>query len=344
MKSGLRCLVSVLAGSLGVTGAWGVAAVGCGGDDSQVHTADLPDGTTDSNSNEDAQSDVVVQADVVVHADALAEAEADAGPDADAVAPVADAGPDVAAFDGSAQTFPGQFATAWCTTIAACCGTAGDAATFNWQACYSGFLQFGFLGSGTGANLFDGGHVAFNGAQAQTCLNIVATADCSTNQLTSADVTQLFQSCYGAYAGTLATGSPCAGNIECAPGNFCLPVDGGVGDAGAIGLCQALAGDGGACNALGANAVTAQSVCSYRGSATNGLACQNLSQDAGTTLDPSAWTCQPQWVVGTDCFANQDCNSDICHSSKCTSAGNWASAVVCSSYVTAPPPDAGDGG
>jgi hypothetical protein len=302
-------------------------AAGCGGDSTSNSPQDAGGGI-------DATIDVLE--DAVAAQDSAPFSDGAVGPDADADAdaatkPDADADAEAGAADSSsglnAQTFPSVLATAFCNTIAACCGTAGDAATFNWQSCYNIEFANGFKGINTnGANLVDGGNVTFNVAQAQRCLDLFAAADCTSNQLTSTEETQLFQSCYAAYVGTLATGSPCAGTIECAPGNFCMPVDGGVGDAGAIGLCQALAGVGQACGG--------QTVCSYRGSASNGLFCQN--------------TCQPQFTNGTNCSVNQDCVSLLCvqvgttNSFKCGAAGDWAYPNTCASYVV--PVDAGGGG
>ena len=192
--------------------------------------------------------------------------------------------------------------------------------------------------------------MTFNASQAQACLNTIAAADCTANQITAAEQGLLYQSCYAAYAGTLPAGSPCAGTIECAPGTFCSPTDGGIGDAGAIGLCQPLAGDGGACGGFGAGSQgVGQTICSYRGAASDGLFCQNISGDAGSTqTDPATWTCQPQWPVGTDCYVNQDCASFICHQVgtssvfQCANAGNWANANTCASYAIAVP-DSGGG-
>ncbi len=275
------------------------------------------------------------------NADSDAGAIVDASGDA-----VADAADSASA--PTAATFPSLLAAAYCDTIAACCGTSGDAAAFNYSFCYNSFLPGGFKGSNTGANLVSRGNVAFSSAQAQLCLNDIAAADCNSNQITSAEQVQLFQSCYSAYSGTLSTGAACAGTIECAPGNYCLPADGGtVGDAGAIGYCEPLVGSGGSCAAFGNNQALGQTICSYRGSGSDGLFCQNISGDAGTTqLSSSQWTCQPQWANGSECYANQDCSSLICHlvgsDLLCGSAGNWINSSACSTYLL--PVDAGGGG
>jgi hypothetical protein len=296
----------------------------------------------------EADADAGSQTDAPV-GDADAAGNEETGADADA-GPVADAGSDADASALTAETFPSMVAAALCTTIASCCGTTGDAGNFNWQSCYNASLPSGFKGSSVGAALVSGGNVTFNSSQAQFCLSGIVAADCSANEITSAEQIQLFNSCFGAYVGTLEAGAPCAGSIECASGEYCSPVDGGVGDAGAIGLCQPLAGVGNGCGALGGasgSATNAQNACSYRGAASNGLFCQNISGDAGTTqLPESQWTCEPQWANGSDCYTNQDCTSMICHQVgsgfQCANAGNWANSNTCATYVT--PTDAGGGG
>jgi hypothetical protein len=356
----LNRLVAVLAGAVVVTGALGIAAIGCGSTStSSPEDGGVPDSASDSTmgltpeggEGVDSAADSASEgggatdstADVVVQADVVQEAAADAVSEsvADADTGVADSG-----ILPNAETFPSLLATAFCDTIATCCGTSADAASFNWQTCFNTVSSSGFKGiNTTGTNLVDGGHIDFNLAQAQTCLKTIGSADCTSNQISSTEESLLFQNCYGAYNGTLAAGSPCAGTLECAPGNFCLPVDGGVGDAGAIGQCQPLAGAGGACGLFGAQGL-GQTVCSYRGSASNGLFCQNISGDAGTTqLSPAQWTCQPQWANGSDCYANQDCTSSLCvevgssNAFQCGSAGDWAYPNTCALFVV--PVDAG---
>jgi len=343
MKRVIR-LVPILAGVVAVGGGWGLSLPGCGNSSSSsTSDAGPTDATVDGQGEDAFQEGATSDADTGTASDAPSDAgvasDADAGAASDA-----DAGSEASLpITVTAETFPGQLAATLCTTIAACCGTSGDAATFNWQSCYNSKLAAGYNGSNTGVNI-DGGHLTFNAAQAQTCLNTIASVDCASNQVTSAEEAPLYQSCFGAYTGTLAMGSPCAATIECAQGNFCAPVDGGVGDAGATGLCQPLAGVGGACGVFGDQAL-GQTVCSYRGAASNGLFCQNISGDAGISqLSPSNWTCQPQWPVNSECYTNQDCASFICHQFTsgflCASAGNLANATTCSTYAVALP----DGG
>jgi hypothetical protein len=338
-------LVPVLAFGVTVSAACALVAAGCGSSSS----SSKQDAGAESDGTLDALEETTVPQDATPPSDAGAGPDGDAGPSGEAgMSHTNDSGTGDSSTSASltAESFPGLVAAALCTTTANCCGTSGDAATFNWQGCFNSKLPNGFGGSAIGSNLLDGGHVTFNAAQAQTCLDTISAVDCAANELTSAEAVQLYQSCFAAYAGTLPAGSACAATIECAPGNYCMPVDGGAGDAGAIGSCQALAGAGGACGFLG-NATQGQSACSYRGSGSNGLFCQNISGDAGITqLNSSEWTCQPQWPNGSECYANQDCTSFICHQVgtlfQCGSAGNWANPSTCATYTITP--DAGGGG
>jgi hypothetical protein len=238
--------------------------------------------------------------------------------------------------------------TALCNNIAACCGTSGDAATFDWQKCFNGVIVAGFHGNTTGAGFADAGNIMFNATSAQACLNDLASVDCVANQVTSAEETQIFRDCFAAYSGTLQAGAACQGTIECAPGNFCLPSTGATGDGGAPGQCQPLAEAGAPCGVLGSNRGLAETVCSYRGSGDNGLACRTFDPDAstGAALAPTAWTCQPQGAIGNTCWNFQDCTSSICHITptnavQCAPAAPWFNMSFCGQYQIV---DAGGGG
>jgi hypothetical protein len=346
MKSFSRCILSVLVGSVGVTGAWGVAVVGCGGDDSSTGpSASLPDGTTEGSAQEDAPQGTdqsTTQPDVLAQPD-VSHPATEAGPDVGA--PDGDAGSNVRGFEGGAASFPAQLAASVCGFIANCCGTTATAPTFNAAACDSTVLPGGFQGSATGANLFDGGNIAFNAATAQACLDDFARVDCSTNQAPSPIVAQIYKDCFGAYSGLLAVGAPCKATIECAPGGFCLPADGGVGDAGAIGLCQTIAGSGAACGLLGTSSAS-QNVCSYRGSGNTGLFCKSYtSSDASattTSLGIASWACEPQEPLGTSCLQNEDCASFGCHSHQCATTILGVGASTCTAFAQAADASTGD--
>jgi hypothetical protein len=320
----VRPLTPLVVGMFGLAAAWGAVAAGCGDDTASTPPAD--GGGTDSTT--DSAVDVI-QGDVV------GEAAKESGPDAgapDGDAGVVDSG---VAYDGTAASFPGQLASTLCARVAACCGTSPDAATFNLALCLAD-EQSGFNGSSTGSNLLDGGHLVFNAVAAQSCLDLLQQIDCTTNQIASGVEMQSYASCFATYTGTLTAGSACANTIECAPGSFCLPVDGGVGDAGAIGVCQALAGDGGACALLG-NASASQSVCSDRGSGNTGLFCQSFDPSAPTeVLDAAAWTCGPQEPIGTGCAQAVDCTSFECTplpTRQCATSIVAVSAAACTAFA-----------
>ncbi len=326
----VRRLVPVLAGLLGTSGAWGAALAACSSSSSSSQDAGSSDATTDGES--DGQSEA--QADTGVGTDAVADSSTgqpdtstttDTGSPVDTGAPDGDAGlPDTYVYDASAAlAFPGQVAAALCTAAASCCGTSGDASTFNWSLCYNGELGGGFGGSNAGANLFSAGNITFNPAAAEACLTAIGQIDCTTNQVPSAEEVQLFQSCYAAYSGTLPAGSSCQGSIECAPGNFCLQSDGGTG------VCQALVGDGGACGAIG------QAMCSYRGSGDNGLYCKYFAEGSPTVhLDAGLWTCAPQASLSAECDINVGCSSFECPSSSntCASSTFFIGASTCNAF------------
>jgi hypothetical protein len=341
MKS-IRHFVPVLAGVIGVSGAWGAMGVGCSSSSSGGATVDggPGDATTDTK-----QPDVVVEASGDTGAGADADAathDADAATPEDSAAPDADAGlPDVGALEGGANEFGLQVAVALCDRIAACCGTSADAATFDRESCLIGQVTEGFHGSNLGTQFLDGGNVTFNASVAKLCIDTISSMGCVPDQITSAQEMVLFQSCLGAFTGQLTVGSSCQDSIECAPGSFCLPADAG---AGPVGLCQPLAGDGGACGVFPgtADTVIAQSACSYRGAAANGLFCQSF--DAGTPnqmTGKSAWTCAPQEGLGTGCFNAVDCTSFLCDptSQTCVDTTVIFAAAGCSSFLL----DAGAG-
>jgi hypothetical protein len=275
----------------------------------------------------------------VANMEATVEASAETGPKMDGGGPDADAHVADAArsYNGSPASFAAAVATNVCELLANCCGTSADAATFNFPLCYQGQLPTatsgGISGSTAGANLLDGGHIAFDPVAAQACLDILSQLDCSTNQLSSSTETQVYKECFAAYTGSLPAGSPCNGTIECVPGNYCLPVDGGAGDAGALGACQPLAAKGAGCG-LFATGSAAQSVCSYRGSGNTGLFCQHFDPSMPTqNLDAAAWTCAAQEPLDAGCQQNQDCLSFACHSNVCSTSIFVAGPKTCSTFA-----------
>ena len=257
-----------------------VLAIGCSSTSSTA-----PGG--DSGAGRDATADVGQDAALDARPDAAADVTVDVGPDAtvdtgqdvavdSAPDVVVDTGADavvdsginlgdVGVFDGSVVQYAPQVAAAICDRIAECCGTAGDAATFEWNKCMNFYLPFGFAGSNEGAALVDGGSVTVNPSQAQQCLSGIQAIDCTANVITSALAVQLYQTCFGAFTGTLPLAAPCQTTVQCAPGGYCGPQDAGAD--GAVGTCQALEGAGGPCAQLGPTSYTASQRCVARTSA-----------------------------------------------------------------------------
>lgn len=330
-----RRLVPVLAGLVGLTGACCVVAVGCSSNGGSS-SGPAPEGGEDSTA--ESGSDVSVEAASEAAAEAAAEAATDGGPGVD-TGSSADSGSatdaDAGAADSSSDAlspplaFPGQVAAALCSTIAACCGTTGDAATFNWSACLTA-ESTGFKGSSEGVAYYGGGNVTFNAAAAQACLTAIQTIDCATDQQTAAGEKALYENCLVAYEGTLPAGSGCQNTVECVPGTFCQPVEGGVGDAGETGLCTALSGAGGACGFPGSNDSTAQTACSYNGSGNTGLYCQVSNPSTPTQLlDASAWVCEPPQSAGGGCLLNVGCASFLCGGTSCVTVETFTSPSKC---------------
>jgi hypothetical protein len=353
-------LVSSFAGA-------GAAAVGCGGNESGTGPNDdggLPDSTS--------EQDVVTppdspSGDVVVPTDSASESaapdadagpietpDADAGPietpDADAGpigTPDADAGPIIAdagdAGEGglNINSFPGLVASALCNRLENCCPAPAAGQIFNMNSCISLDLSFGYAGSSEGQSFISGGHVAFDATKAQSCLSQIAAIDCTANLLTSAQQQSILAACYGALSGTQQIGQPCSDAIECAPGAFCEPQDGG----GSV--CAALRTTGQPCSDFGASGYgESDTACSYRGSGNTGLTCQNSNFSNYTTIPLDQWVCIAAQSQGAGCFVNVDCSSQICDPganftvNKCANSEPFAYPAACSGYYTAAP----DGG
>jgi hypothetical protein len=314
-----------------VTVACGAVAMGCGGNDDNNSPAEVDAGKSDATTdvsadvgsrtdgqNEAAASDATLGSDANAagDADSATAVDADAGAiveaasEGDADAGIVDAAP---RYDGSAASFPGQVAAATCERVAACCGVSANSPKFNFAACQAAVLPSGFNGSSTDSDLLDGGHIAFDPIAAAACISALNQIDCDTNQIPSAVERAAYLNCFAAFTGTLPSGAPCAANIECDPTNFCLPIDGGVGDAGAIGLCQPLVADGGACGNLLGTSTNSQPACSYRASGNTGLFCKSFDPSNPTvSVDAAAWVCAPEEPNGTACSRNLACSSFEC--------------------------------
>jgi hypothetical protein len=324
--------------------ATGLVFVSCGGDD-----------TTGPNMSSDGGQDGtmpdVVTMDVGPDNATRNDAAPDAAPDVTTDAPTtvdADAGALDAGFDVAQMlAFPGQVATALCDRTAVCCGFSGlDASAFNATKCINSSLPIGFKGSSFGSDLLDSGRVTFNASKAQSCLSQLAAIDCVTNQLTSAVDIALYANCFGALIGTLPVDASCAGSIECAPGEFCDPVEAGA-DAS---VCRALRTANQVCSDFypnpdsgaapsAAQLTNAQSACSYRGSGDTNLACAYLDSTTFGYLYPAV--CVAAGPLDAGCVSDQECTSKTCSVPSCVQAERFITPATCTADTI---PDAGGGG
>jgi hypothetical protein len=319
---------------------------GTDGGDATVGLDATGDGDASPSTSPDALADAGMDGEAAVGAEPSPEASADA---ADA-APEAEAGNAGDASDAEAGgstadllAFPGKVADAFCDRIQACC--AVPSASFNLAKCRSSILAgvgFGILNE---TSLLDGGHVVLSAATAQTCINRLLAIDCAVNSITTQQATGIFGNCFSALQGTLDAGASCSGTIECAPGEFCFPLDGGVGPAG---TCMPLRTAGQPCgdfggSDLGAKTATADNACSYRSSGNTGLFCDfaDLTTPAEPYLPASAWKCTPQVPLDGGCYTDLECKTFVCATDSpypCVSARPLLSPSGCATFKI---PDAG---
>jgi hypothetical protein len=326
----------------------GGSFVSCGGDDNGGPSVAMDSGA-DGTMNTDATADASADGDAA-KPDSGQDATVDAADGAslvDAGSDAADASIDTGIDAGSILDFPGKVATALCERTAVCCGFSGlDASGFNSGKCFNDFVGTGFKGSSLGAELLDAGNITFNPSKAQSCLAQIAAIDCTTNQLTSAVDTALYADCFAALVGTLQVGSSCAGSIQCAPGEFCDPVEAGA-DAS---FCQPLRTANQPCSDFypnpdsgvfptGTQIVNAQTACSYRGSGDTNLACAYLDPKTFQYLYPAV--CVPAGPLDAGCISDQACTSKACSVPACVTAERFIFPATCTGDTI---PDAGGPG
>jgi hypothetical protein len=260
------------------------------------------------------------------------DAEAGAGPTPDGGTGLVD--------EAGVSGFPQQVAAALCGRFADCCVPNLDGGVFDVNACIAANLGLGYQGSSVGATLGDGGHVVFDGLKAQSCLNQINAIDCSANLRSGLQEQQILSACFGALTGTLAAGAPCTDPIECSPGQFCDPVDGGGGS-----VCAPLRTTGQSCGDFGPNGFgSADTACSYRASGNTGLYCK-FGTFPVPFADAGSWLCEPAQGTGANCFNELECQSDLCNPDEnyvCVTAETLVTPSVCSAYIKpAPVVDAG---
>jgi hypothetical protein len=201
--------------------------------------------------------------------------------------------------------FPQRVTEAYCTALQTCCA---NAAGFNMNFCITSTLaQGGFNGDGlgnySGRIPNNGGAITFNATSAQTCLTEIAALPCG--MVTSQQLVQIRNDCYGALVGTIPVGGTgCTTSLDCAPQGWCSI----VGDAG---TCTALAGDGGACGVGLAPSIPSNDQCSYRGTGQPALYCDNQVPDGGGTHTCLAQP-GPGGTCGTTFYYGQECTTEIC--------------------------------
>lgn len=243
----------------------------------------------------------------------------DGGSDADADAPF------------TPETFAPSLAETICSSLSRCCygsdvadggavngGDGGVTGIFDRGACGEFYRSFGFEGSATGSDRIQFGNVEIDQAKANDCIAKVKALPCD---LTGNVFQDTRAACFAVYKGKQAIGQPCRSPIECASG-YCNGdiADSGVEDAGAVvGVCTALAGDGGGCGLHTTDPGVSEEACSTRGSGDTKLQCDYVEsfgatpQDPPTFKDPSEWTCRPALANGEVCFTSQWCASGYCN-------------------------------
>jgi hypothetical protein len=262
------------------------------------------------------------------------------GSDADAGSSSHDASPDVATvfFDAgeagvSIATYATEVATALCQGLDQCCSPPSGM-VFDLPNCIAMQSATNY---NQGINLGDGGNLVLDPAKAQACLNDLVTVNCAS--ITAAEEVQQFSDCYSALVGTLGTGAPCVGSIECNPNDFCdTPRDGGT-----VGTCQPLRGTGQPCGDFGTQDLnTSEEACSYRGSGNNGLRCANMDLNSHETFpDAASWACEPEVAPDASCNVSVDCTTKLCDPGAnfdfyyCVNSHPYVYPLVCTNFYAA---------
>ena len=290
----------------GVTGCLALTAqvASCGGDDSQgnggpdASEASVADGTTTQEGSAMADSPVGEDADA---GGQVRDADAGTIPDGAERADGAD-GATCSITVPSADEFFSTLATTVCQSLKSCCGTGARFDTANCLSIYGKAAFGGFLGVGFTVPYLDGGRIDYDPSAACQCLEGVLTVNCGL--IPQETLASLQNTCVQAVHGTAqpmtaidggeAGTAACAASYECAAGSFCTtnypsdPLD------AALGSCQPLVVDGGACGS--------DLQCSYLGNGAPSLYC-------------SGGKCTPRLGAGDTCTLNSNCASNVCASS-----------------------------
>lgn len=265
-------------------------------------------------------------------------------------------------FDGGFKpaTFAGNVAEALCNTLTRCCfnqndvpdGGAVDGGKFDRSRCVDIYKDLGFEGSLVGEDEAMLANVTLDQTKAADCIAKIDALQCN---LTGADLKAARSVCFGALAGKLAPGQPCRASLECAPGNFCLPLaDGGVpadggadGGAPVIGQCAALRAQGQNCSIVETNAAdydsnvldsnVAEEACSYRGGGDTNLRCASYDPVGQDYKSRDQWTCETTVANDEVCNSTVWCSNGICDPTNgdyvCRSPVVYFTPEGCGSFV-----------
>ncbi len=212
--------------------------------------------------------------------------------------------------------FVAAAATAACQRLQACCLV--PAAQFNMATCITTFSDpsfGGWQGSAYGAPFLDGGRIGYDTTAACQCLQQTAALGCGL--IPAATLTALENVCVSALQGQAAVNAPCSASLECRPGAYCGPGDGGM-------VCLPLVGQDGGCAGPGQ---AGQDQCSYGGLGTSGPA-------GNPTLYCNASnTCVPRQADNSNCMQGYECTGNNClfpatGSPTCQSSGTFSDPGV----------------
>lgn len=202
-----------------------------------------------------------------------------------------------------------------CASMAKCCTYSLD--HFNFAACESSFVTQGWdntLPNSTA--VYDAGHLAFNGAQAISCLEALDDIGCKL-QITPAQWATVTTACQRVFQGLIPIdGGGCLSAFECAPGSYCN-----------AGTCSPLVGLGASC--------TDDDLCINPAAAAPAQWCNFVLPDGGTA---ATGTCQAAQSNGATC-GNVDvtddyaCKSLLCgEDNTCGSAADNPSVYLCDAF------------
>ncbi len=212
--------------------------------------------------------------------------------------------------------YPTQNATAFCNSMARCCGV--DAGAFDMTSCVSDWSVSAWeLMLPDNVAVFTAGNLTFNSIRGNACIAALQAWPC--DAFGTSENGAIVSACFNVLGGTIpVAGTGCLSSYECANG-YC----------NAAGTCTALVGLGGACQA--------DEQCGQAGT-TPTLFCDLYPSDGSS---PSTGTCQPLLPSGSASFCGNAnvlddlactvgvCGDDnVCGDSKTNPASN-----ICPGYV-----------